>query len=170
MPKLNPTKAAEVKKAGEDGGKFVLLPEGKYVVRLTDVTSETARSGSPMWVWKFETTQYLEVEAPVDNEGQPINVIGKEIWYRTVIMDKTLWDLDRVFNAFGVPPETDTDELVGDEIVVMIDQQVITGGKSKGKLGNNVVDFMTLANGAAPDDLDVLIGAAAGGKDDDPGF
>ena len=153
MPKLNSTKAAEVKKAGEEGSKFVLLPEGKYRVKLTDVEPTESRSGAAMWVWKFETVEFLE--NPTQEGTQ-----GKEIWYRTVIQDNTLWDLDRVVAAFDAEPDTDTDELVGDEIVVMVDQQVITGGKSKGKMGNNVVDFMTLTNGLAEETFEEMASAA----------
>lgn len=175
MPKLNATKAAEVAKAGADGPGFTLLPEGKYIVRLTEVESTTSRpkpgerEGNPMWVWHFESVEFLE-ETPKDDKGVEINLAGKELRYWTVIQDNTLWDLDRVFAAFKAPADTDTDELIGDQIVVMVDQQVITKGKLKGKMGNNVVDFFTLEEGGVGDDLDVLIGAAAGGSKDDPGF
>lgn len=153
MPKLNSTKAAEVRKAGEEGSKFTLLPIGKYRVRLTDVESTTARpkppakEGNPMWVWKFETVEFLDAE-PNDDADL---TIGKEQWYRTVIQDNTLWDLDRVFAAFGAEPDTDTDDLVGDEIVVMIDQAVIGAGKRKGQMGNEITDFFTLADGLPAD-------------------
>lgn len=147
MPKLNPTKAAEVKKAGEEGSKFTLLPIGFFVVKLTDVEGTESAKGKPMWVWKFETREYLSGQPLVD--GKEMNPVGKEVWYRTVIQENTLWDLDRVFAAFDAEPDTDTDELVGDEIVVMIDQSVITGGKSKGKMGNEITEFLTLAEGRA---------------------
>lgn len=157
MPKLNPTKAAEVRKAGEEGSKFVLLPIGKYRVKLEDVESTTTRpkpgerEGKPMWIWKFETVSYLD-GTPLDADGNKVDVVGKSTWYRTVIQDNTLWDLDRVFAAFEVEPDTDTDELVGDEIIVVIDQSVITAGKLKGKMGNEITDFLTLANGAPSED------------------
>lgn len=145
MPKLLPAKAAEVKKAGEEGSKFTLLPIGKFRVKLTDVESTESAKGKPMWVWKFETVEFLDGTSDGSNKG-------KEVWYRTVIQDNTLWDLDRVFAAFDADPDTDTDDIVGDEIVVMIDQEMITGGKSKGKMGNSITDFFTLADGLAKND------------------
>ncbi len=162
MPKLNATKAAEVKAAGEAGSKFALLPEGKYRVKLIDVESATSRNGNPMWVWKFDTQDYLDglvtdegfttVDGP-DGEEQ-VNIRGKELWYRTTIQDKTLWDLDRVFAAFDSDPDTDTDELIGDEVIVFVDQAIITAGKSKGKIGNNITEFFTLKDGLATGDTD----------------
>jgi hypothetical protein len=162
VPKLNSTKAAEVKKAGEEGSKFVLLPVGKYRVKLTDVDSTTARpkpparEGNPMWIWKFEVVEYLDFTSlegtPEERKEQADSFVGKEQWYRTVIQDNTLWDLDRVFGAFDAEPDTDTDELVGDEIVVMIDQAVIGQGRRKGQMGNEIIDFFTVEDGLPSED------------------
>lgn len=168
MPKLNPTKAAEVKKAGEQSttsGKYVLLPEGKWKVKLLDVESKTSSKGDPMWVWSYRAVEFLE-GTPQDKDGNAIDFSERELKYYTVIKDTTLWDLDRVFAAFEVDADTDTDELIGDEIVVFIDQQIITGGKSKGQMGNNVTDFFTLTDGVnTDDDYEDL-----GGSTEDPGF
>lgn len=161
MPKLLPAKAAEVKKAGEEGSKFTLLPIGKFRVKLTDVESTESRAGKPMWVWKFETVEFLDGKSDGSNKG-------KEVWYRTVIQDNTLWDLDRVFAAFDAEPDTDTDDIIGDEIVVMIDQEMITGGKSKGKMGNTITDFFNLADGLAK--KDDTFEQIDGEGDDEPPF
>lgn len=170
MPKLNPNKAAEVKKAGEGStisGKYVLLPEGKWRVKLVDVESKTSSKGDPMWVWSFRTLEFLEGDHVAKNkDGEKIDFSERELKYYTVIKDTTLWDLDRVFAAFDVEPDTDTDELVGDEIVVYVDQQINTGGKSKGQMGNNVTDFFTLEAGLKQDDYETL----EGGSTEDPGF
>lgn len=170
MPKLNPTKAAEVKKAGEGSttsGKYVLLPEGKWRVKLVDVESKTSSKGDPMWVWSFRALEFLEGDRVAkDKNGAVIDFSERELKYYTVIKDTTLWDLDRVFAAFDAEPDTDTDELVGDEVVIYIDQQIITGGKSKGQMGNNVTDFFTLANGLKQDDYETM----EGGSTEDPGF
>jgi hypothetical protein len=167
MPKLNPTKAAEVKKAGEEGSKFILLPIGAYRVKLMDVESKESAKGDPMWVWTFQTVEFLDGEAKND-KGEPINVVGKEQRYWTVIKDNTLWDLDRVFAAFNCDPDTDTDELIGDEIVVQIDQSIITKGKAKGKMGNEISDFFTLEDGLAKSNEDFE--SVEGGSTDEPPF
>lgn len=159
MPKLNNDKAAAVKAAGE--ADSLVLPEGLYKVKLTDVESKESGKGKPMWVWKFKTVELLD---------DPTNkaVQGKEQWYFTVIQDNTLWDIDRVFASFEAEPDTDTDELIGDEIVVMISQEVATGGKRKGKMTSVISDFFTLEDGLAKvGDFEEL---PEGGSSEDPGF
>lgn len=168
MPKLNPAKAAEVRKAGEEGSKFTLLPVGLYVVKLMDVESKTSSKGDPMWVWTYETVRFLDGE-PKNDKGEVINVSGKEIRYYTVIKETTLWDLDRVFAAYGVEPDADTDDLIGDEIVVMVEQEPITKGKSKGKMGNSISDLMSLADGEAKANDDEYE-SVEGGSDEEPPF
>lgn len=172
MPKLLPAKAAEVRKAGEasgTSGKFVLLPEGKWKVKLVDVESKTSSKGDPMWVWSYKAVEFLEGDGvPKNDKGETIDFSDRELKYYTVIKDTTLWDLDRVFGAFDADADTDTDELIGDEIIVAVDQQIITGGKSKGQMGNNVTDFFTLDGGLKHDDRAELI--PAGAASEDPGF
>lgn len=167
MPQLNASKAAEVKAAGlssTTSGKFVLLPEGKWRVKLTDVSSENSRKGSPMWKWTFLAVAYLEGDGVAKNkDGEVIDFSERELRYYTTIQDNTLWDLDRVFAAFEAEPDIDTDELIGDEIIVVLDQDMITGGKSKGQLGNNITDFFRL-------DTDFEEIEVSGGSTDDPGF
>lgn len=163
MPKLNPTRAAEVRKAGEQSN-LGALPIGKYRVKLKEVESTTAkpkdgkREGNPMWVWKFTVIEFLDGTDEIGSD--------RVLFYRTVIQDNTLWDLDRVFAAFEAEPDMDTDELIGNEIIVFVDQEVITGGKRKGEIGNNVKDFFTLSDGLASDKPMAM----AGGSTDDPAF
>lgn len=167
MPKLNSTKAQEVKKAGEEGSSRMLLPAGAYRVKLNDVDSQTSAKGKPMWVWTYTVAEFLDGNARND-KGEVINVVGKELKYWTVIQDNTLWDLDRVFAAFNAEPDTDTDELIGDEIVVQLDQEISTGGKSKGKTVNVITDFFTLEDGLAKANEDFE--QIEGGSDEEPPF
>lgn len=152
MPKLNPAKAAEVKKAGEEGA-FPVFPVGLTKLKLTDVTSGSSRAGDPMWTWQFKYVAFLDVYTPEPGEEDKPHPTqryeGKKVTYFTVLRDDLLWDLDRVFAAFDADPEIDTDDLVGDEIVVMMDQAMIEKGRSKGQIGNNITQFYTVKDGEA---------------------
>lgn len=130
MPKLsgeNATKVAETEAGG--GGSFELLPEGKYRVRLLDVESAKTAKGAPKWVWKFEVCD------PAEHEG-------RWLWEHAAIQDSTLWKLRQIFDAFGVAPDTDTDDLIGDSCDVMVVQEVASQGKMKGKTVNSIDSFV----------------------------
>jgi hypothetical protein len=156
MPKLNPTKAAEVKKAGEEGA-FPVFPIGLTRLKLTDVTTGNSRGGDPMWTWHFKYVEFLENwTAPegVDPESKEAihpteRYAGKTIKYYTVLRDDLLWDLDNMFAAFDSDPDTDTDDLIGDEIGVAMDQAMIEKGPSKGNMGNNITRLFLLKDAQA---------------------
>jgi hypothetical protein len=152
LPKLTPARAAEVKKAGEDGA-FPVFPIGFTRVKLRDVTTGQSRAGDPMWTWEFSYVEFLDHYTPEKGEEDKPHPTerwaGKTVKYYTVLRDDLLWDLDRVFAAFDADPDTDTDDLLGDEIVVMMDQAMIDKGPAKGNMGNNITRFYTLAEGIA---------------------
>lgn len=156
MPKLNPTRAAEVKKAGEEGA-FPVFPVGLTKLKLQDVTTGNSRAGDPMWTWEFKYVEYLEDwQAPKDADPESKDAVhpteryaGKTIKYYTVLRDDLLWDLDNMFAAFDADPDTDTDDLLGDEIVVNMDQAMIEKGPAKGNLGNNITRLYALTDGLA---------------------
>lgn len=154
MPRLAPARAAEVKKAGEEGA-FPVFPVGLTKLKLADVTTGNSRAGDPMWTWEFKYVEYLENwEAPEGAEPGSKDAThpteryaGKSIKYYTVLRDDLLWDLDNMFAAFDSDPDVDTDDLVGDMIVVMMDQAVIEKGPAKGNMGNNITGLRTLKDG-----------------------
>lgn len=129
MPKLNPTLASGVKKAAESSG-FTPMDEGRYRARLTEVVAKTAASsGNPMWVWTYE------VIGPVAGGDQ---YRGRKQWNNTVLTEAALWKVGESFAAFGVPEDTDTDELLGCTAVLEISQREITQGARAGQTGNNI--------------------------------
>ncbi len=197
MPKLTSSKAAEVKKAGEEGSTFFNLPEGRYIVKLKDVEATNTKKTppDPMWVWSFEVVEFLDLPEFLTEKGLQITdpdgvvqvrnddgeMVEKSNYfdvskimafdnlrYWTVIKNTTLWDLDRVFAAFDADPDTDTDDLHGDEVGLMVVQEYITGGKLKGKLGNSVAEFFRAQ------DVRAAVEAERGGdvpdEDDEPDF
>lgn len=169
MPKLAPKRAAEVKKAGEVGNKFSLLEEGRYLARLIDVESGTSKpkppatEGKPMWTWKFETIQFLDGASDGSHEG-------KELRYWTVIVDEQLWDLDKMFAAFDAEPDTDTDDLINDKVVLMVIQEVIRGGKRAGQMGNTISEVLPLKDASKVSEFETVPAGSGKAEDDEPPF
>lgn len=128
MPKLNPELASGVKVAAESSG-FTPMDEGDYYVRLVEVEAKAASTGNPMWVWKVEV---LGPKAGGDRYR------GRNQWINTVLIDKALWKVAETFSAFGVPTDTDTDELIGCTALAKITQRKITQGAREGQIGNDV--------------------------------
>lgn len=137
MPKLSAQNAKKVAETETGGRSFEPLPEGKYRVRLTEVESAMTRGDNgatkkPKWVWKFE------VVAPAEHEG-------RWLFEHAVIGDSTLWKLAQIFEAFGVPTDTDTDDLIGETIDVMVGQEIAQRGKLAGKTVNRITDYIPAA-------------------------
>lgn len=129
MPKLSNQVAEAVKTAGESSG-FTAMDEGKFRVRLVEVTAKEAKSsGNPMWTWK------VEVLGPIEGGDR---YKGRNLWINTVLVDQAMWKLAETFAAFGVPTDTDTDELLGCTAVATVIQREITQGPRAGQMGNDV--------------------------------
>jgi hypothetical protein len=122
MPRLESKIAGKVNET--EVGSFKALEPGKYRCRLAEVEAKTARSsGKPMWTWKYET-----IESPS----------GRTLWTNTVIDDSSFWKIAETFAAFGVPADTDTDELIGCTVLVTVIQREIGAGSRMGEMGNDI--------------------------------
>ena len=133
MPRLNPELASGVKVAAESSG-FTPMDEGDYFVRLVEVEAKSASTGNPMWTWK------VEILGPKGKDGglESDRYRGRNQWINTVLIDKALWKVAETFAAFGVPTDTDTDELIGCTAEAKIIQRKITQGAREGQIGNDV--------------------------------
>jgi hypothetical protein len=138
MPKLSGEASKQVA-AAEGGGAREPLPEGKYRARLIDVESTKSKAGNPMWVWKFE----VEV-------GPTPDAAGRWLWERTAIQENTMWKIRQVFDAFGAPADTDTDDLIGSTVDLMVGQTVAERGKMQGKIVNEITEFLPASAPATP--------------------
>lgn len=136
MPKLN--KALATKTAETETGTFDAIPEDTYTVRLVDVEQKIGKdSGKPYWNWKFEVT-----------EG---DCKGRNIFMITSLSENALFKLKEVFDAFGFSTDSDTDELVGESVKLVVIQEVIEKGTRKGQMGNTVTQVLSLDGTAAGD-------------------
>lgn len=123
MPKLTKQHASKASEAAGDwrdvGG---LLEPGWYLCRLLSVTQETGKqSGQPYWSWKYE-------------EGGS----GAWLWDNTSLSEKAIGRLGKVFEAYEVPADTDTDDLIGSLVNVEVGVYTIPQGARSGQLANNI--------------------------------
>lgn len=157
MPKLDDKKAAAVDQA-DDG--FKPVPEGVYILQLTeDVDVKEGEKGT-YWRWTFEV--------PKEHEGEELEYAGRRFWTNTSLSDSAYFKLKETFGAFGVPTNTDTAELIGRKVKAMITQRVINGGQRKGEIGNEISKLLPLSH--VEDASPANAAVAQGGSKEDPLF
>jgi hypothetical protein len=138
MAKLNQKLQKQTEKAESSG--FEPIPDGAYHVKLRDV--DTTRSGAkgPYWSWEFEI---------VDEEFK-----GRRLWNNTSLSEAAAFKMKETFEAFDVPLDTDTDELIGEVVKAVVSQRTIQEGQRKGEVANQI-DRLKKA------DADILAGVAS---------
>jgi len=147
MAKLNSAVAEQVNNA-EDG--FQPIPEGVYILQLMqDVEVGEGKRGS-YWKWAFEI--------PAQHEGADLQYAGRRFWTNTSLSNESFWKLKEAFTAFGVPTDTDTEDLVGKRVKAHISVEVAKGGSRQGEPVNTIKKLLPLD--AATED--VPTGAASG--------
>lgn len=122
MPKLGSSLADKVEEA--EGGNFEAIPEGIYHAVLEGEVEAAEGSKGPYWKWTFKVT----------DEG----FSGRKIWVNTSLAENALWKLKEIFEAFGVPTDTDTEDLIGKPVKLYLVQRIIEQGNRKGDMGNDV--------------------------------
>lgn len=142
MPKLNKTTADKAAKAEADWGEgFQLLDPGDYLAKLSEVESRDGQAAA-YWAWKY-------------------SVVGHSatLFDNTSLSDKAIGRLGRVFKAFGVSADTDTDMLIGRTVCLRVGKRTIQSGDRKGEMANTVQDVLPASEhpdytpyGPSPDD------------------
>lgn len=128
MPKLNDDVAAKVDEA-EDG--FQPVEEGIYVLELMEDVEVKEGKVAPYWRWTFEI--------PEGEKGA-----GRRFWTNTSLSDAAYWKLKEAFDAFGVPTNTDTEDLVKRRVKALITIRTIEKGKREGELTNEIEKLLPL--------------------------
>ena len=123
MPKLNTEAAAAATEAAEDGGSYEAVPDGRYICKLIDVEAKEGKT-APYWNWSYEINE------------EPY--VGRRLWDNTSLSEKARWRLGQVFAAFEVAADTDTDELIGREVAIVVGSETAQAGKRQGELVNVV--------------------------------
>ena len=119
MAKLNKSTAGEVAKAATG---FEPIEDGVYHAILKDVDATRNGPKGPYWSWEFEI---------VDE-----NAKGRKQWNNTSLSQA--WAFKQTFDAFGVPPDTDTDEIIGKLCKIVVSTRTIQDGPRKGETTNQV--------------------------------
>lgn len=132
MPQLNETIAAKV----DEGGGTSALEDGIYVVELVEVEARPGKV-APYWCWIFDVADEVN--------GERQKGAGRRLWHNTSLSDQSLWKMAEAFEAFGVPANTNTDDLIGQRVKALVSQKIIEQGKRMGTMGNNVESLMSLA-------------------------
>lgn len=121
MAKLNKATAKSIDEA-KDG--FEPLPVGTYHVKLLDVDATREGPKGPYWSWAYEVVEP--------------GFQGRRLWNATSLADGAQFGLKQTFAAFGVPTDTDTDDLCGRVIRAVVQHRVIQGGAREGQIGEQV--------------------------------
>lgn len=145
MAKLNDKMAKEAENAATG---FAPMPDGAYHFILKDVDGTRSGGAGPYWSWEYACIEEDPVEMPVlDKDGKwdgkktkSQSVRGRKQWNNTSLSQA--WSLKQTFDAFGVPADTDTEELYGKPVKLVLEITTIQTGNRKGQLSNNVVRVM----------------------------
>ena len=119
MAKLPAGKAQEAKEKGENWEFGQVVPPGVYLCRLDSVDATKSGQAGPYWEWTCECV----------GAGQEPK--GKKFWDNTSLSEKAIGRLGKVFEAFGVPTDTDTDDLIGKLVALEVTQGTNRDGKPK---------------------------------------
>jgi len=130
MPKLNKKKAKSVEAAESSG--FSIIPGGVYVSELTKVEVHPSPAGNADVWWAF-----FKVVEDGDHEGH-------ELLGFVSLSDKAEFKMKEFFDAFGEPADTDTDDLLGEEIRLAVSVITAQKGKRQGQEINSVEEFLPL--------------------------
>lgn len=139
MPKLNKKNA----KAAEEAESITMLVDaGPYACVLNKVDAKQGTAGE-YWEWEFAIME--------DAEGEPVE--GKpKLWENTSLSEKAIFRVKQMFEAFEVPVDTDTDELVGQWVGINVGQEVAKQGSRAGQLRNIFLSAFPLGDGEEEDE------------------
>jgi len=123
LAKLNKSQQQQTESA--EGGAFDPLPDGIYHLQLVDVDSTRQGPKGPYWSWEFDVVA-----------DEKYN--GRKQWNNTSLSEAAAFKMQETYQAFGVPLDTDTDDMIGMVVKGQISQRVIQQGDRKGEIGNQI--------------------------------
>lgn len=127
MAKLSKAMAKKAADKADEWQDFVVLDPGIYLCRLAKVATDGNGPAGPYWTWEYETVGAGE-------EPQ-----GRKFWDNTSLSDKAIGRIGKIFiEAFGVPADTDTDDVVGHLVALEIGVGTINKGERMGEKRNEI--------------------------------
>lgn len=146
MPKL-PKKVAKAV-AETEGQSFEPLPEGTYVGTLESVTALDGKAvatsaddirdfgeGEKIPYWKF---QFTEITGLSGEDVEAGKVYPGKMWVQVSLGESSRWKMKEVYGGFGYELDSDTDEMCGEKVKLVVSIGTIQGGARKGEPNNNV--------------------------------
>lgn len=124
MVKLDKAAAKAVNDA--EGTEYEPIPPGYYQVRLSSaaLSDKAGASGH----------HYIRTEWEVaDGEHE-----NRRLFSNLSLSPKAAFKLKEFFGAFGVSPDTDTDELIGHSVTAHVKVSTINSGDRMGELTNEM--------------------------------
>jgi hypothetical protein len=186
VPKLTTKQNKAVDGAKEVSTSFEAWPKGKYIATLAAVEErEGKESGNKYWSAEFcdftdlagekvSGRQWLNIMLPITK--MPEDYLPKKMKDKGYTVEdlteeqeearQEAWDnyqglvaarIKEFFGAFGFTPDSDTDEVVGEQCVVLIGQETQQMGRNAGKIVNTVnglAHLSTVGLGGDPSDSD----------------
>lgn len=151
MAKLNKKQQATVEENAGDSG-FAPIPAGVVHAILRDVDTTKSGAKGPYWSWEFEIID--DREFPIDETGKKTaNMKGRRLWNNTSLSDKAAFKMAETYDAFEAPLDTDTDDLIGKPVKLVISQRVIQEGNRKGETANQI-DRLKVADAGVVEEFD----------------
>lgn len=156
MPKLDQQLATTVESSEGTQG-YPVLPPGKYLATLNNVEERFTREGYPSWSAEFSELRdadgvrhpgrtWLNLNLPMDPKKVPADYQPRtsskppaEAW--AARQNAAANQLKAFFAAFDTTSDTDTDDLVGREVVLKVTNRTIQSGPKVGELVANVAEI-----------------------------
>ncbi len=120
-----------------------LLPEGWYVASLMEV--KDIGGANKRWDWVF--TDFREFDMATEEIGA--GRAGRA-WWTTTDTPESVSKVKATFHAFDATLDTNTDELLGEQVLIYLDQHVANQGKMKGKTVNGMSAIRALPESLVP--------------------
>jgi hypothetical protein len=147
MPKLNQKMRKQVEKSESVSGEFEPMRPGKYLATLNEVEAKNSSAGNPMWVAEFGDIKDMDGESKPGrlwyNLNLPTSDTPPDSYEKGADKWKQYQDLCRgrlkaFYEAFGYTLDSDTDEFVGDQAVLVVGVRTIQNGERAGERTNSV--------------------------------
>lgn len=137
--------------------EFELLPNGKYVVEVTDYKESTVKSttsenhGKPTFSWTLEVESTVSGDTEIEGKNGTLKVEGRKLWENMTIVEGSYWRLKQMLAACGFdvegPIDFDPDAVLNSRMIVKVGRQAASKNKVTGDeypARNKVVSFHSL--------------------------
>jgi len=152
MPRLDDETAQKV--ADAETTNFEPIDPGVYHCRLVEVESKPGKAAD-YWRWEYEV-----VSAPY---------IGRKLWTNTSLSEAALFKVHESFDAYSAEYGSDTDDLIGQVVKLVVSIKPIQEGPRKGELKNEIDRVLPASEDFQPEDgaRDTAGSPPVGGKKED---